>query len=461
MSGLDSIIKVTIDRNTTTPTRAGFGTPCLVGHFPTSVFPDRVRSFGSLGEVGNFFETFDPLYKMASDVFAQNPSPGTIKIGRRANGPSQAVSLGPLDTTEGAVYTVTVTGTDAATYASRIATVDTATYTVGAGETATDICDGLRADFGTQAGDFSDTGTASLVITALNTHATVSGQSFGVVASSNLSMSDFTVDPGIAADLDDINEYDPDWYGLCIDSSAQLEIEPAAAWAEANGKLFVAQTQDTYVASTTNTADTISVADTLEDNSYDRTLLFYHTDNHDYVSAGMLGRALPTTPGSITWAYKTLASVSSQNLTTNEISNLMGTLDTPGGKYVNAYISQSGIGHTRFGTMASGEFADVIRGADWLEARIKEDIFAALVQEDKLPLTDAGINVIKGLILGRLWEGVSNGFLSPDPEPNVTVPRASDLLSADKAARKLTGITFRATLAGAIHYTVIEGELNL
>ena len=111
--------------------------------------------------------------------------------------------------------------------------------------------------------------------------------------------------------------------------------------------------------------------------------------------------------------------------------------------------------------MSSGEFADVIRGADWLKARIQEDVFAALVQEDKLPLTDAGINVIKGLILGRLWEGVSNGFLAPDPEPNVTVPRAVDIPVADKAARKLTGVTFRAYLAGAIHYTVIEGELNL
>jgi len=458
---LDSIIKVTIDRNTSFPTRTGFGTPLICGYFPPSVFPERVRAFGSLSELGDYFETFDPVYKMASDMFAQNPSPGTVKVGRRANPPSQTLSLAPTDTTPGAVYRVTVTGTNNATYTSRVATSDTATHTVVGTQTATDICNALRASFGAQTGDFADGGTASLTITALNTHATVSGQVFGIEATSNMNVLDNTPDPGLAADLVAINLYDPDWYGLCIDSNSQDEIEAAAAWAEANTKLFVCQSQDTYVASSTNTADSTSVAATLEDNEYDRSMLFYHTNNHDYVSAAMLGRALPTTPGSITWAYKTLSSIASQNLNTTQLTNLLGTLDTPGGKYVNAYISQSGIGHTRFGTMSSGEFADVIRGADWLKARIQEDVFAALVQNDKLPLTDAGINVIKGLILGRLSEGVSNGFLAPDPEPNVTVPRAVDIPVADKAARKLTGVTFRAYLAGAIHYTVIEGELNL
>ena len=103
---------------------------------------------------------------------------------------------------------------------------------------------------------------------------------------------------------------------------------------------------------------------------------------------------------------------------------------------------------------------DVYRYALYLEARLQEDVFSALVNNSKLPMSDAGIQAIRGIVLARLEEGVTIGALLNDPAPTCTVPRASEIPSADRANRLLSGVTFRAQLAQAVNFVAIEGELN-
>jgi hypothetical protein len=365
--------------------------------------------------------------------------------------------LTPTDFTVGKVYTITVSGHDNATWASRAATTNTATHTVIGGDTATTVCNGLRSSFGAQTGDFSDTGTSTLIITALNTHATVDGEIFGVEASSGFTVVNSTVsNPGIETDLAEINAEDPDWYGLCIDSGSKVEILAAAEWVQSNKKIFVAQTQDTAVTVLPDDPVSGTVAAVLKANNQDRTMLFYHKNNRDYISAAMLGRALPEDAGSITYAYKQLGNVSTQVLSTDEQTKLRD-------KGVNFYNTVAGVNVTRWGTTmgSGGEYMDVINGSDWLAARIQERVYALLIQNDKLPFTDAGIQAVRGEILAQLQQGIARNFIAADPEPTCTVPRASEVAAADKSSRTLNDVTFRATLAGAIHKTTIEGELNL
>ncbi|MDH3598023.1 MAG: DUF3383 domain-containing protein [Candidatus Tectomicrobia bacterium] len=470
---LDQIITVQIDRTTTTPTAAGFGTPLIAGYFPTSITGARTQEYSSLAEmVTAGFKAGDPVYLAASAMLAQNPSPPTIKVGRRALAPQQVLEITPTDldtgaggADEGAVHKVTVTGYKDVAFASRGTAgnyvVDEVEYTAATSDTATLICDGLRTAFAAlnaaagQAGDWTDAGTATLTITANNT--TMDGLLFGVtytVSGAPRGVNDVTPDPGIATDLAAIALYDPDWYGLCIDSNSRLEIVAAAGWAESAKKQFVAQTQDPAVADLTNTADTDSVADDLEDLSRERTMLFFHQNSGEYICAAMLGRALPEDAGSITWAYKQLSGASSQSLTTTQQSNLEG-------KNVNFLTTLAGVAVTRYGTSMTGEYMDIIRGTDWLAARIQERVYALLIQNDKLPFTDAGIQAVRGEILAQLQQGIARDFIAPDPEPTCTVPRASAVSAADKGSRTLNDVTFRATLAGAIHKVAIEGELNL
>ena len=278
---------------------------------------------------------------------------------------------------------------------------------------------------------------------------------FGLVLTGEgWTVSDDTADPGIATDLAAIELYDNDWYALCIDSNSVAEITAAAAWIEANTKLFVAQTQETISASLASASDTTSLAYTLNNSNYDRTALFFHRDNFDFVSAGMLGRILPEQAGSSTWAYKQLASIAAQSLTATEMSNLEA-------KKANFVTTLASVSVTRYGTASGAEYMDVMRGADWLSARIQERVYSLLINNDKLPYTDSGIQSVRSEILAQLDAGVARGFLAANPAPTCTVPLAIDVSAADKGTRTLNDVTFRATLAGAIHKVAIEGELNL
>jgi hypothetical protein len=427
----------------------------IAAYFPTSIFAERVKSYSALTEmVTDGFLAADPAYVAASDCWAQNPSPPTIKIGRRALAPQQVLTVTPTDTTVGSVHAISVTGYADAAFASRVVGTDTASYTVITSDTATDICDGLRTAL-TPTGDYTEAGTATLTLTADNS--TMDGMLFGATYTVNddlVGIDDSTADAGIATDLAAIELYDPDWYGLCLDSNGALEIVQAAAWVETVNKQFVCQTQDPAVPFTTDGADSTSVAALLKAASYERTMCFYHRNNREYVCAAMLGRALPEDAGSITWAFKTLASVTAQTLTTTELANIEA-------KNANSITTLAGVSITRFGTAASGEYMDVMRGTDWLASRIQERVYGILINNDKIPYTDSGIQAVRGEVLAQLQAGVARDFIAANPEPTCTVPRASEVSAADKASRTLNNVTFRATLAGAVHKVAIEGELAL
>jgi hypothetical protein len=476
---LDQIITVNITRDATTISQVGFGTANLVGYFPTSIFSERSRTFSTLQglkDVG--FKVSDPVYGMASNLLAQNPSPSEFKVGRRVGAPQQILEITPTNLEVGSVHTVTVSGFKDTVFADRESVTDEVSYTTILNDTATLICDGLRAAFAAlnsasgQAGDWDDAGTATLTITAKNTDNTMDGLLFNVTYVADgvpVGVDDNTVNPSvkIATDLGDINTYDNDWYALAIDSNSGDEItggataeEGAADWVESNTKIMVCQTQDVDVAN--DEADVTSVAYVLQNTGYDRTMLFFHRGNMDRVDTAMLGVALPADPGSLNWGFQDLASVSAQDLTESQMSTLMGTIASPtGGKNVNTLTALAGVNVTRYGRVSSGEWIDNIRYTDFLAARIQERVYGVLISNPKVPYTDSGIALVKNEILAQLDHGIGVGALSEDPPPTCTVPRASDVSAANKANRLLDDVTFRATLAGAVNYVAIDGHLAL
>lgn len=472
---LDQIITVNITRDSTTVSQTGFGTANLVGYFPTTIFPERSRTFSTLqGLIDAGFKSSDPIYGMASNLLAQNPSPSEFKVGRRVGAPQQVLEITPTELEVGSVHAVTITGYADSSFATRASVTDTAEWTVVQSDTATDICDGLRTDL-TPTGDYTEGGTATLTLTADNT--TMDGLLFGVTYTVNgvpVGIDDNTPNPSvkIADDLAAINTYDPDWYALAIDSNSAAEItgggtpaEGAADWTESNTKIFVCQTQDPAVANVAPASDdpiTGSLAAQLKGTGYDRTMLFFQRNNMDRVDTAMLGVALPSDPGSINWAYQTLASVSAQSLTETQMSNLMGTIASPtGGKNVNTLTTLAGNNTTRYGRVSSGEWIDNIRYTDFLAARIQERSYGVLLSNPKVPYTDAGIALIKNEILAQLELGIVVGALSDDPYPTCTVPRASSVSASNRANRLLEDVSFRATLAGGVNYVAIEGHLAL
>jgi hypothetical protein len=435
---LEDIVNVTITAQTTTPSRLGFGIP-LIARYHTA-FASVVRYFSTLAEMTDAgLAADDPAVLAATVMFSQNPKPNQIAVGKRTSAFTQIIRITPINTDEGYVYEFTVDGT-------------AITYTNGATETVATIVTALQA--------LVDA-VASVTATDDTTHVTVTTDTAGDLVNytgfnepDNFTIQDLTVDPGIAADLTAIEGVDPDgWYALVLDSNSQAEIEAAAAWVEARKKLFLCNTSDSECVDIGVTDDVMS---NLQAAAYARTAIVYsQAELLSWSGAAWAGNRLPSDPGSSTWSYKTLAGVTVDGALTG---GQAGVIEGKGG---NHYTRVASVNVTRYGITASGEYIDITRFVDWLDARIKERIFGVLVNNAKIPYTDGGVDLMRAEVLAQLQQGITAGGLAADPAPEVLAPKVADIDTADKANRILPDVTFTATLAGAIHKLVISGTLSV
>lgn len=249
-----------------------------------------------------------------------------------------------------------------------------------------------------------------------------------------------------------------DWYGMMITSRSAADQEAAAAWALANKKVSCFATNNVSAYSTATT----DLGAKLKAISNDRALVVWHETADgslidQWPDAAVLGTQLPTIPGSTIVAFNTLEGVSASSLTETQKLNLLG-------KNYNIIEEIAGVTVIRSGAMASGEFFDVTRGLDWLQARIAEGIWGLLIRKSnansKVPFTEAGGVMIESEIRSVMSQGITNGLIANDPAPVITIPNILGIPAAEKEARILNGVTFTATLQGAIQKVVINGTIS-
>jgi hypothetical protein len=246
-----------------------------------------------------------------------------------------------------------------------------------------------------------------------------------------------------------------DWYALILTRRGNaadelLDIAAAAEWIEARSKIFIACIDQ---ASLLTDVDT-DIASALQAAAYDRTAIMYSADAASYPEAAWLGRCLPTDPGSITWKFKQLSGITVDDLSATQVTNLRD-------KNANFYERVAGYNMiSSEAVMASGEFIDIVRGTDWLAARIAEGVFFRMINSDKIPFTAQGIAVIENELRYRLEKGVDVGLLV-EGSIVITAPAIGSVDPLEKAQRYLNNMRFTAQLAGAVHKTRIVGKLTL
>lgn len=441
MSAIDKHVSVSVDKQTATVSRQGFGVPCILSYH--TVFPELYRVFGSLDEmVTAGFTVNDVTYKLAASIFSQSPRPSTIVLARRTTAVVRDVKLTPkAPVLASTAYTVTVNGT-------------AFTYTTDATPTVAEVTAGLEAliDAGTENVNAVDN-TTDLDIEKSDTPGGVAAAGVAFYIGFDATQFDFednTLTAAANTDLTNLLTTFTDFYGLVTDLWDPVNIAEVAAAVEPASVplIYSAETQDSDVI----TSATGDIASTLQTADYERTFLTYADNIDASKAAGWLGKQLPTTPGSTTWKFKTLNGVSATALTTAEVA-------FADGKSCNTYTTVGGITITAEGVVSSGEFIDVIRFVDWLTARVKENVFRALAINPKIPFTDSGIQAVVAEVEGVLRQGVFNGGLNGDEDLIVTAPLAADVDANDRASRLLPDIEFIATLAGAIHKTTITGKV--
>lgn len=436
--GLENIVSVQITRETSAPSQAGFGVPLFLSTH--AVFAERVRYYSSTDSVADDFLLSSDEYKAATAAFGQELKPNQIAIGRRTADVAQVSTVTVATVVNTFLYGVTINGT-------------LVTYLSDGTATAAEITAGLVAAINAN-------GTLSPIVTAVDgvgnftVTADVAGDSFTITVSANLTVALTVASKDITDSIQAIIDESDGWYLITIQSRAVRDIKKVAAFIEAKMKLFLACSEDADVI----TNSTTDIASFLQDNNYFRTGYLWNGDQDKFPEMGWAGLLLPNNPdsrgGHPTWAFKTLAGIATDLLTDNQINFLKD-------KNANYYILKAGLSITLDGKMAGDEWIDIMRGVDWLTARIQERVFAKLVNLPKIPYTDAGVGVIEAELRAQLDAGIGVGFLVESPAYTVSVPAVSTVSPIDRANRLLPDVQFSATLAGAIHQVQISGTVSV
>lgn len=434
---LSDIVTVNITATTASPTQQGFGVPLIAAY--TTVFSGRVQTYSQLSDMTTAgFLVTDPAYLCASKVWSQNPRVPLIKVGRRALEFTQSFKLTALDATAGDVYAFSIGN-------------KTYSYTVLSSATTTTVATALAALINGTAptGLASCTSSGAVVTVTANAGVLLD---FLQDTQNHLGFLDNTADPGIATDLAAIYNADSAFYGLLLDSQGDAEIAAAAAWTESNQVLFGWNTSDTECANSSSTTD---IMYTQKAHTYAQSYAVYSFSQLlSYSAAALMGNRFTSNPGSDTWSFKTLAGPVVDVLTPSQIHAVEN-------KNGNVYTTVAGLNITQFGKCTGGQYIDVTRFVGWLQATLQTAVFGLLSNNSKIPFTDAGIDAVRSTILGVLKQGIDFGGIAETPKPVVSLPLAANVSALNKSARNLPNIQFTATLAGAIHSTVINGTLSL
>lgn len=438
MASLDDIVSVQIALQTAGVSRGNFGTPMIVA--PLMTFPERVRVYTSYNAASE--DDLPPsLLTALSDCFGQIPRPKQVKVGRRA------VLKAVIE-----VADLIALGT----YSFKVNS-ETYSYTADGTPTKAEIATGLA---------LAVTSDTDEVITATAVGDTVEIAWISTVGSVELltnlqwgTISPLAASSAVADDLDAILDEDSAWYGLVMTERVKADQLKAAEWTEANDRLFITATNEADVLNPSVTTDLISV---LKNTRYYRTAVLYHTNAAtEYPDAAWAGRVFTIQPGAETWALKSLASVTPSPLTSTQKQ----TVVNKGGNTFEFYQAQ--IALTNPGKVAAGEWIDVIRFRDWLKDTIQVNMVQMMINRDKVPYTDAGIQLCVNNLRKSLQEGQNVGGIAPDeldannntvPGFVITYPRSVELAPSIKASRTLS-LGFTARLAGAIHVVEITGAL--
>lgn len=436
---ISTYVNVQITRATQGVSRQGFGTPLILAE--VSEFLDRTKTYAGISEVAEDFGSSSEVYLKAQAICSQNPKVKNFKVGRKYAGVNSIQHITFNTAGTGGTFTIKVGAYTTATiaYNANVATIKSAiealtnvtAVTVTEIVAATEWTVEFTGADGSKHWDAIEMATLPTSVTS----AVIGQDQYGSTAET------------WTAALDGVCEFDNDWYGLCITSKTEADINAVAANIQARSKIFIALSNDAAVI----TSSTTDVASDLNLAGYSRTALIYTAQASNNLDAGWLGKVLPSNAGEETWAYKEIEGQTVDTYTSSERTYAKN-------KKANIYHIVGGKRITDEGTMASGEYIDNMISIDFLIARIGEDVWQAITDAAKIPYTDAGVGIIKGILEARLSSAVKQGILDTY---SVEVPKVSDISVTERANRILPDVNFNARLQGAIHQIEINGKVSV
>ena len=263
---------------------------------------------------------------------------------------------------------------------------------------------------------------------------------------------DDTNDDTITKSLTTLVQTNDTWYFLLIEETDKASLQEAGDFVASREKLFQGNTPDITAKDGRNN---IREAYLIDDKA-----------GTELPSSAWVGRVGPTTPGSATWKWKQLNNVTAGNFTTTEL------LDIRNGN-AQAMVEARGRIYVNEGITTGGEFIDIIRGRDFLNSRLIEELIILFTNADKVGLDDPGIAQVEGVVRGVLNEVSGNDYVASvgseaDAKNSddglfqfqVSSPLFADISTTNKTNRNLPDIKFTLVPKGAIHTVKINGTIG-
>lgn len=444
MSLIPSTITLSISTSGPTVTKPGYGIPIILSG--TAAWVERTRSYTTLAALAVDFAATTGEYLCAVQIFAQDPAPSTVMVGRCALPPTMRWSIGVTVVANSTAYKVKVGST-------------TYTYTSDASATNDEIATGLAAAIDAHAG-IAATTTGSVGSLTVRITADAAGTFFdihtmdpsGVVSTDYLSIAQDNADPGVATDLTALLAASKAWYAVVSPYTSSAMLGAILSWVGSNKRVAILDTQDSGCADVADgsATDIMKVSETA---ARARGMLLYHPKNGNFAGAAWAGVLLPKTPGKATAAFKTLASVDTVTLTDTQRTNILD-------KHGNVYDDFGGVGATFEGWCPSGAYFDLVRDTDWLESEIWAGYAQLQLDNDKIPFTDAGVAMIRSMLEGVLRRAERAGVLAAGWRTEADP--VSGVSSTDKGNRLYPDLRFYATYQSAIHKAIpVTGVIAL
>ncbi len=444
MANIDRLVNVSIELGTTAIAGQSFSDLLILGKH--SVATGRVMVVTDADQVLDLgIPTTDPIYAAVSAAFSQSSHISRVHIGK----------------IKASEYSVIVPNADGKTFKVNLAWID------DKGEAQAGVAEHVFAT--------SESASATELlnkIKALNAPVTASSAGetitikptgeadIAITVSKDLTLK-ATYTETVTEALSACARENNDWYGLAITSRVEDDVLQAAAYAEANQKLFGTASNSTAVI---NSAVDTDIASKLLQNSYFRSFAMYsHKADTQYPEVALMSYCFTFYPGAETWANKKLSGVAFSPLTETQYIAAKKKNVTTFERFNGSFSITQG------GKVAGGEWIDIIRFRDWLKQEVQINVTSVLINTyGKVPYTDPGIELIgtairKALDLGVVRGGIAPVELNEDnkeiPSYVITLPRSSGISDNTKAQRVLEDVKFSARLAGAIHLANIKGNL--
>ncbi len=475
---INPVVNIIVNLSTIAAPRKAFNLACLMGDIPKAVTDfanGRVVVYDSLNsmlEAG--FTTTDRLYKAASLIFGQQKVPPTVAIGKAVT-----VEVAGQNT-----YTVTTNAASSDTVAFDGVTLTAGTdFEVGVSvqATAANLAAALAENAAINSKYNITVDGAVITVTEItpaggNTPGAMTTTGTIVITAGTATTSESRAETPLET-FTACRQADGEWYvGIYCKSITDAQILEVAQYAESC-------TPDTIFAFTTSDSAVYNKADggvfsQLQALSYRRTIAQFSTDNQDAIAAIVgwaMGAMTGTANSAYTLAYKAETGVQAENYVQAFTTNMVNAVKSFNG---NVYINR-GTYYNVFeeGKMFDGSWFDEIIFLDKMKNEMQLGIMDLLVQNNKIPQTEAGMTRIKNALKEVCEDYNRIGFISPgvwkagdilnlkygDVLPGGYLIQSESIDSQTQAAREqriAPNIYVSLKLAGAIHHVTVQVDVN-